>query len=53
LLSAGIDPGEQRKAERAASAERAANSLEVITREYLVKKASERTEGTAHPIHPR
>jgi len=35
LLAAGIDPGEQRKAERAAGAERAANSFEVVAREWL------------------
>lgn len=48
LLAAGVDPGEQRKAEKRAGEERAANSLEVIAREYQAKKASERTAGTAH-----
>ncbi|MDE2382810.1 MAG: integrase arm-type DNA-binding domain-containing protein [Xanthomonadaceae bacterium] len=47
LLAAGIDPGEQRKAGKAAGEERAANSLEVVTREYLAKMAAHRTEGTA------
>ena len=35
LLAAGVDPGEQRKAERAAGAERSANSFEVVAREWL------------------
>jgi integrase len=38
LLAAGIDPGEHRKAEKAAGEERAANSFEVITREWLGKQ---------------
>ena len=38
LLAAGVDPGEQRKAEKAAGAERAANSFEVIAREWLGKQ---------------
>lgn len=38
LLAAGIDPGEQRKAEKAAGAERAGNSFEVIAREWLAKQ---------------
>lgn len=47
LLADGIDPGAQRKAEKATDAERAANSLEALTREYQAKMASGRTEGTA------
>lgn len=39
LLAAGIDPGEQRKAERAAGNERAANSFEVVAREWLAKQS--------------
>lgn len=39
LLAAGIDPGEHRKAERAAGVERAANSFEVVTREWLGKQS--------------
>jgi len=35
LLAAGVDPGEQRKAEKAAGEERAANSFEVIAREWM------------------
>lgn len=38
LLAAGVDPGEQRKAERAAGADRAANSFEVVAREWLAKQ---------------
>lgn len=35
LLAAGVDPSENRKAAKAARLERAENSLEVITREWL------------------
>lgn len=38
LLAAGIDPSEQRKAEKAAGVERAANSFEVVAREWLGKQ---------------
>jgi len=38
LLAAGVDPGEHRKAEKAAGAERAANSFEVVAREWLAKR---------------
>lgn len=38
LLAAGVDPGEQRKAEKAAGADRAANSFEVVAREWLAKQ---------------
>lgn len=37
-LAAGIDPGEHRKAEKAAGVERAANSFEVVAREWLGKQ---------------
>lgn len=40
LLAAGVDPGEQRKAAKAASEERAANSLEVIAREWHAKQSA-------------
>jgi integrase len=43
LMQAGSDPGEQRKAAKAAGAERAANSFEVIAREWLAVKQSEWT----------
>lgn len=39
LLAAGIDPGEQRKAETAAGTERAANSFEVVAREWFAKQS--------------
>lgn len=38
LLAAGIDPGEHRKAEKAAGEERAANSFEVIAREWMARQ---------------
>lgn len=37
LLADGIDPGENRKAARAAGADRAANSFEVVAREWFAK----------------
>ncbi len=37
LLDAGIDPGEQRKAQKAAGKERAGNSFEAIAREWFGK----------------
>lgn len=40
LLAAGVDPGEQRKAAKAASEERAANSFEVIAREWHAKQSA-------------
>lgn len=40
LLAAGVDPGEQRKAEKAAGEERAANSFEVIAREWHRKQSA-------------
>ncbi|WP_417473287.1 tyrosine-type recombinase/integrase [Luteimonas mephitis] len=39
LLAQGVDPGEHRKAEKAAGEERAGNSFEVIAREWLGKQA--------------
>ncbi|MDR3389875.1 MAG: integrase arm-type DNA-binding domain-containing protein [Rudaea sp.] len=39
LLVTGVDPAEQRKAEKAAGSERAANSFEVIAREWIAKRA--------------
>jgi len=41
LLAAGVDPGENRKATKAARAENAANSFEVVGREWLALKAKE------------
>jgi integrase len=37
LLADGIDPGENRKAQQAAGADRAANSFEVVAREWFAK----------------
>jgi integrase len=37
LLANGIDPSENRKAQRSARADRAANSLEVVVREWFTK----------------
>ncbi len=42
LLANGVDPGEHRKAVKAASAERAANSFEVVAREWAAKFAPHR-----------
>jgi integrase len=39
LLANGIDPGEHRKAQKAAKVERAANSFEVVAREWFAKHA--------------
>jgi len=39
LLAQGVDPGETRKAEKAAGEQRAANSFEVVAREWLVKQS--------------
>jgi len=38
LVASGIDPSEQRKAERAAGADKAANSFETIAIEWLAKQ---------------
>lgn len=40
LLAAGVDPGEQRKAAKAAGMEHAANSFEVVAREWIAKRSS-------------
>lgn len=40
LLAAGVDPAEQRKAAKAAGEERAANSLEVVAREWHAKQSA-------------
>ncbi|TDK23428.1 DUF4102 domain-containing protein [Luteimonas aestuarii] len=38
LLANGVDPGQHRQAEKAAGVERAANSFEVVAREWLAKR---------------
>ena len=40
LLAAGVDPSEQRKAAKAAGEERAANSFEVVAREWHAKQSA-------------
>lgn len=40
LLADGVDPGENRKAAKAAKAERATNSFEVIAREWFAKNSA-------------
>jgi integrase len=40
LLAAGVDPGEQRKAAKAAGEERAANSFEAVAREWHAKQSA-------------
>ena len=40
LLAAGVDPGEQRKAAKAAGEARAANSFEVVAREWHAKQSA-------------
>lgn len=40
LLADGVDPGENRKAAKAAKTERAANSFEVIAREWFAKNSA-------------
>lgn len=47
LLAAGIDPGEQRKAERVASAENAANTFATVAAELMVIRAKKLAEGSA------
>ena len=39
LLATGVDPSEQRKAEKSSGEDRAANSFEVIAREWLQKQS--------------
>ena len=40
LLAAGVDPGEQRKAAKAAGEDRAANSFEVVAREWHARQSA-------------
>jgi integrase len=46
LLANGVDPGEKRKAEKAAGAEHSANTFEVIAREWIARQS-----GTWVPAH--
>ncbi|MBB6188457.1 integrase arm-type DNA-binding domain-containing protein [Rhodanobacter sp. MP7CTX1] len=45
LIAAGVNPGAQRKAVKAAGVDRAANSFEVIAREWLAVRQHEWTPG--------
>lgn len=47
LLAKGIDPSEQRKAEKAVATERAANTFEAVALEWWVKREKEIVAGTA------
>ena len=53
LLAAGVDPGEHRKAEKVAGADRAANSFEVIGREWFANKSPKWAPGHAEKIIAR
>lgn len=46
LIADGIDPGELRKATKTQSAERAANSLEAVAREWYAKAYADRADST-------
>ncbi|MFA5901403.1 MAG: integrase arm-type DNA-binding domain-containing protein [Hyphomicrobium sp.] len=50
LLATGIDPGEQRKAVKAAGEEKAANSFEVVAREWLNKQLATWAESHSSKI---
>jgi len=47
LLADGIDPGEQRKASKAAQADKITNSFEVIANELLSMRTRKLANGTA------
>lgn len=53
LMAAGVDPGEQRKAAKAAGADRAANSFEVVAREWLGKQSPNWAVGHSSKIISR
>ena len=50
LLAAGVDPGEHRKAEKAAGEGRAANSFEVVAREWFARYSPQWAPGHANKI---
>lgn len=50
LLAAGVDPGEHRKAEKAAGVEKSANSFEVIAREWFGKQKPSWVNGHASKV---
>jgi integrase len=45
LLASGVDPGVHRKAQKAAGADRAANTFEMVAREWMLKRASDWVDG--------
>jgi integrase len=53
LLASGIDPSENRKAEKASGADRAANSFEVVAREWFAKYQPTWSDGHASRIIAR
>jgi integrase len=53
LLSEGIDPGEHRKTTKAMQAERAANSLEAVAREWIAKFSPTWSESHASRVQAR
>lgn len=53
LLADGVDPGENRKAAKAAKAERASNSFEVVAREWYAKNSSNWAENHGKRILQR
>jgi len=50
LVAAGIDPSENRKAQKSAQANRAANSFEVVTREWFARYSSNWVEHHSNRI---
>lgn len=53
LIANGIDPGENRKSQRAAKAERAANSLEAVGREWIAKHSANWADSHASKVIAR
>ncbi|RYG13432.1 MAG: DUF4102 domain-containing protein [Burkholderiales bacterium] len=50
LLASGIDPGEERKAAKAAGVEKSANSFEVVAREWFAKRKTNWVVGHANKV---
>jgi len=53
LVAAGVDPGENRKAQKLASSDKAANSFEVVAREWFAKYEPNWTAGHSTKIMAR
>ncbi|MGY0561602.1 integrase arm-type DNA-binding domain-containing protein [Luteimonas sp. A277] len=49
LLASGVDPGEHRKAQRAAAADKVANSFDAVARELLAIRAKRLSVGSREP----